>query len=62
MTEKKEITGYYTDDGNIYCVDCILKTEEQIREEIEKAITVNPHRVLHGDERGRTPGPLLGMG
>ena len=62
MTEKKEITGYYTDDGNIYCVDCILKTEEQIREEIEKAITVNPHRVLYGDERGRTPGPLLGMG
>jgi hypothetical protein len=40
MTEKKEITGYYTDDGNIYCVDCILKTQEEIREEIEKAITV----------------------
>jgi hypothetical protein len=40
MAEKKEIIGYYTDDGNIYCVDCILKTQERIREEIEKAITV----------------------
>ncbi len=37
MAEKKEIIGYYTDDGNIYCVDCILKTQEQIRREIEKA-------------------------
>ena len=40
MAEKKEIIGYYTDDGNIYCVDCILKTQEKIREEIEKTITV----------------------
>ena len=40
MVEKKEIIGYYTDDGNIYCVDCILKTQEEIRKEIEKAITV----------------------
>jgi MinD superfamily P-loop ATPase len=40
MAEKKEIIGYYTDDGNIYCVDCILKTQEEIRKEIEKAITV----------------------
>jgi hypothetical protein len=40
MAEKKEIVGYYTDDGNIYCVDCILKTQEQIRKEIERAVTV----------------------
>ena len=40
MAEEKEIIGYYTDDGNIYCVDCILKTQEQIGKEIEKAITV----------------------
>jgi hypothetical protein len=40
MAEKKEIIGYYTDDGNIYCVDCILKTQEQIKKEIEKAIAV----------------------
>jgi hypothetical protein len=40
MAEKKEIIGYYMDDGNIYCVDCILKTQEQIRKEIEKAFTV----------------------
>ncbi|OGP78718.1 MAG: hypothetical protein A2V86_17050 [Deltaproteobacteria bacterium RBG_16_49_23] len=37
--KKKEIIGYYTDDGSIYCVDCVLKTQEQIRKEIEKAIT-----------------------
>jgi hypothetical protein len=45
MAEKKEIIGYYTDDGNIYCVDCILKTQEQIRKEIEKAITVKETEV-----------------
>jgi hypothetical protein len=39
MAEKKEIIGYYTDDGNIYCVDCILKTQEQIKKEIEKAFS-----------------------
>ena len=39
MAGKKEMIGYYTDDGNIYWVDCILKTQEQIKEEIEKAIT-----------------------
>jgi len=38
MTEKKEVVGYYTEDGNIYCVECINKDRE-IMEKIEKAIT-----------------------
>ena len=38
MDEKKEIIGYYTDDGNIYCVECINKDNE-IMKKIEKAIT-----------------------
>jgi len=38
MTEKKEIIGYYTDDGNIYCVDCINKDIEIIKE-IDRAMT-----------------------
>jgi len=38
MAEKKEIVGYYTDDGNIYCVDCINKDIE-IMKEIDRAMT-----------------------
>jgi hypothetical protein len=38
MAEKKEIIGYYTDDGNIYCVDCINKDIE-IMKEIDRAMT-----------------------
>jgi hypothetical protein len=38
MAEKKEIIGYYTDDGNIYCVDCINKDIE-IMKELDRAIT-----------------------
>jgi len=40
MVEKKEkeIIGYYTDDGNIYCVECMNKDSE-IMKKIEKAIT-----------------------
>lgn len=38
MAEKREIIGYYTDDGNIYCVDCINKDIEIIKE-INRAIT-----------------------
>jgi hypothetical protein len=38
MTEKREIVGYYTDDGNIYCVDCINKDIEIIKE-IDRAMT-----------------------
>ena len=40
MAEKKEIIGYYTDDGNIYCVECINKNRE-IMEKIERAITID---------------------
>ena len=39
--KKKEIIGYYTDDRNIYCVDCILKDQETVKKKIEKAITVD---------------------
>ena len=35
---KEEVVGYYTDDGAIYCVDCINKNME-IMKEIDKAIT-----------------------
>jgi len=40
MVEKKEkeIIGYYTDDGNIYCAECINKDNEMMKK-IEQAIT-----------------------
>ena len=40
MVEKKEkeIIGYYTDDRNIYCVECINKDSEMMKR-IEQAIT-----------------------
>jgi len=38
MTEKEKVVGYYTDDGNIYCVECINKDSE-IMKRIEQAIT-----------------------
>jgi hypothetical protein len=34
----KGVIGYYTEDGNIYCVDCIDKNS-RIMKEIDKAIT-----------------------
>ena len=34
---EKEIIGYYTEDGDIYCVDCINKNIK-IMNEIDKAI------------------------
>ena len=36
--KEKEIIGYFTDDRNIYCVECINKDNEIIKN-IEKAIT-----------------------
>ncbi len=39
IDKKKEIVGYFTDDRNIYCVDCILKNHETIKKKIEKAIS-----------------------
>jgi hypothetical protein len=38
MTEKEEVVGYYTEDGNIYCVECINKNSE-IMKKIDQAIT-----------------------
>ena len=35
---EREIIGYFTDDRNIYCIECINKNRE-IMEKIEKAIT-----------------------
>ena len=38
MSKKEEIIGYYAEDGNIYCVECINKNSEIIKA-IDKAIT-----------------------
>ena len=38
MTEKKEVVGYTTEDGDIYCVECINKDSE-IMKKIDQAIT-----------------------
>jgi hypothetical protein len=38
--KKKEIIGYFTDDRNIYCTECINKNREMM-EKIEKAITAD---------------------
>ena len=38
--KKKEIIGYFTDDRNIYCIECI-NTNREIMEKIEKAITAD---------------------
>jgi len=37
-TKEKEIIGYYTEGGDIYCVDCINKNIP-ILKEIDEAIT-----------------------
>jgi len=37
--KEKEIIGYFTDDRSIYCVDCILKNQEAMKNKIERAIT-----------------------
>ena len=38
MSEKKEVIGYYAEDGNIYCVECINKNKD-IMKAIDRAIT-----------------------
>jgi hypothetical protein len=38
MAEKEEAVGYYTEDGDIYCVECINKNSG-IMKKIEQAIT-----------------------
>ena len=40
MNQKKEVIGYYTEDGNIYCVECINKHSD-IMKIIDKAITAD---------------------
>ncbi len=40
MGDEKQVIGYFTDDRNIYCVECINKNRE-IMEKIEKAITAD---------------------
>ena len=40
MGDEKEIIGYFTDDRNIYCVECINKNREMM-DKIEKAITAD---------------------
>jgi hypothetical protein len=40
MSDQKEIIGYFTDDRNIYCVECINKNRE-IMEKIDRAITAD---------------------
>lgn len=35
----REIIGYFTEDRNIYCVDCILRAQGTMKKNIEKAIT-----------------------
>jgi hypothetical protein len=54
--KEKEIIGYYTDDRNIYCVDCILKNQEMMKKKIEKAITIDDtegKKGGRGEKRGR---------
>ena len=36
--KKKEVIAYYTEGGDIYCVECINKNAE-IMKEIDRAIT-----------------------
>ena len=38
MAEKEETVGYYTEDGEIYCVECINKNSG-VMKKIERAIT-----------------------
>jgi len=38
MTGKKVVVGYYTEDGHIYCVECIKKDSE-VMKKIRRAIT-----------------------
>ncbi len=40
MEDKKEIIGYFTDERNIYCVECVNANRE-IMEKIDRAITAD---------------------
>jgi len=41
MGDEKGIIGYFTDDRNIYCVECILKNQETMKKKIERAISAD---------------------
>jgi hypothetical protein len=40
MADEKEIIGYFTDDRNIYCVECINKNKGMM-EKIDRTITID---------------------
>ncbi len=40
MGDEKEIIGYFTDERNIYCVECVNKNKEMM-DKIERAITAD---------------------
>ncbi len=40
MGDEKEIVGYFTDERNIYCVECVNANRE-IMERIDRAITAD---------------------
>ena len=44
MSEKKEVIGYYAEDGNIYCVECINRNKD-IMKAIDKAITADDSKL-----------------
>ena len=44
MSKKQETAGYYAEDGNIFCVECIDKNGE-IMKTIDKAITADDSEV-----------------
>ncbi|HUL22959.1 MAG TPA: hypothetical protein VLZ10_15995 [Thermodesulfobacteriota bacterium] len=46
VDKERDVIGYFTDDRNIYCVECINKNRE-IMEKIERAITT--HDIEEGE-------------
>ena len=38
-TQKQNVIGYYADDGNIYCVDCIKKNYASMKDALEDAVS-----------------------
>jgi hypothetical protein len=53
MTDRKkeEIIGYYAEDGNIYCVECINKNI-RVMNEIDRTITAEDSEALSYFVRG----------
>ena len=40
MADKEEAVGYYTEDGDIYCVECINKNIKMMKE-VDRAISAD---------------------